>query len=92
MRTLIDSEWFGYVSAFVNTAKHRYLVRHGFHVSLETGEASIRLEGFEYRGVQYPPYSADDVLKGVIEVKNAVVDCGKLLNQQVLGDQAEPTD
>jgi hypothetical protein len=85
LQVLIGSSWFGYVSAFVNTAKHRQLVPHGFWVSFETGAAGIRLEGFEYEGVRYNSYTAEELLRGVIEVKNSVVDSGKLLNQLVLG-------
>ncbi len=88
LNQLLNSHWFNYVSAFVNTAKHRHLVPHGFWVELELGAAGIRLEGFEYNDVSYPAYSVEDLLHGVIEVRNSVVDCGKLLNQEVLGDTA----
>ncbi len=80
LQILLDSHWYKYVCAFVNTAKHRYLIRHGYWVSFESGAAEIRLEGFTYNGESYATCSAEDVLKGALEVKNAVVECGNLLN------------
>ncbi len=85
LQELLGSTWFGYLSAFVNTAKHRQLVPHGFWVSFESADVGIRLDGFEYNGVTYKSQSADDLLRGIIEVQCAVVDSGKLLNEVVLG-------
>jgi hypothetical protein len=82
---LIASHWFMYVSAFVNTAKHRYLVGHSMHVSFVNGDAGIRLDSFEYNRRRYRDYSATEVLEGVIAVKNAVVNCGMALNARALG-------
>ncbi|MGQ0696822.1 MAG: hypothetical protein ACT4PZ_01135 [Panacagrimonas sp.] len=81
---LLDSHWFRYVKAFDNTAKHRSLVRHGFHVSFEDGVAAVRIDGFEFKGKSFPRYKAEAFLTGVLEVKNKVVDCGRSLNDEVI--------
>jgi len=81
LQELLGSTWFAYLSAFVNTAKHRQLVPHAFWVSFESADVGIRLDGFEYNGVAYSSLSVDDLLRGIIEVQRAVVDSGKLLNE-----------
>lgn len=77
---LLESNWFGYVSAFVNTSKHRWLVRHSFATRFDESVAGIQLGAFEYHGRQYPAYWANEVLTGVLEVKNRIVSCGRILN------------
>lgn len=84
LQQLLISPWFRYVSAFVNTAKHRQLVPHGFFISFETGVANIRLDSFECEGDVFPACTADELLQGILEVKNAIVDCGAQLNDLVL--------
>jgi hypothetical protein len=77
---LLDSDWFGYVSAFVNTIKHRSLVQHNFRVSFEDNVAGIILGAFEFKSRSHPSYSATEALEGVTEVKNRIVVCGRVLN------------
>jgi hypothetical protein len=77
---LLDSAWFDYTSAFVNTIKHRRLVQHSFTVSFEDNVAGIRIGAFEYEGTPYPRYSVNEVLHGVLDVKNRIVGCGRALN------------
>lgn len=77
---LVDSYWFSYVTAFINTTKHRGLVEHVVHVDLEENVAGVRLGAFEYDGRQYPEYWGNEVLRGVIEVKNQITSCGQALN------------
>lgn len=81
---LIETYWFRYVSAFINTAKHRMLVNHSFHVGLEDPYTGIRIGAFEYNGKEYPRYEVRELLEGVLGVKNKIVDCGRLLNDQAL--------
>ena len=86
LEALTDSYWFSYVSAFINTAKHRMLVRHSFHVGIEEPYTGVRIGAFEYNGQKYPSYKVKELLEGVLEVKNKIVDCGKLLNDQLVTD------
>ena len=88
LRDLIENQWFLYVSAFVNTAKHRRLVPQSFRVSFEDDTVGIHVEGFEYDGGYYPSYSVRELLSGVLVVKNQVVECGKALNEHVSGATA----
>jgi len=83
---LLSSHWFRYIDAFVNTAKHRGLVQHKFQVSFINEDSGIRLAPFEYRRREFPSYSVDELLKGVLEVKNHIVECGRLLNSHVIDD------
>ncbi|MES1934626.1 hypothetical protein T35B1_18578 [Salinisphaera shabanensis T35B1] len=81
---LANSYWFGFVSAFVNVAKHRMLVDHSFRVGFKDPHTGIRIGSFEYKGQRYPQYRVSEFLEGVLEVKNKVVDCGDLLNKHVV--------
>ncbi|MEX1014920.1 MAG: hypothetical protein WDZ80_07230 [Candidatus Paceibacterota bacterium] len=83
---LRNSHWFQYINAFINTAKHRGLVQHAFQVSLVDEASGIRLASFEYDASKFPSYSVDELLKGVLEVKNRIVECGRLLNRHVIDD------
>lgn len=85
---LLNSRWFGYVSAFDNVAKHRMLVSHSFHVGIEEPYTGIRVGSFEYEGKTYPSYKVREFLEGVLEVKNKIVDCGAILNNQVVRGDA----
>jgi hypothetical protein len=78
---LLRSDWFNYVSGFINTTKHRKLVLHGFSVSFEENIAGVRVGAFEYKGKTYPAYWGTEVLQGVVEVKNTVIACGRTLNR-----------
>jgi hypothetical protein len=82
---LISSDWYDYVNAFVNTAKHRTLVDLRGVVSFVQRSLFVRIPGFEYRGKSYPQYSLLDLLQGVIDTKNRLIDCGNELNKQVVG-------
>ncbi|WP_394672576.1 hypothetical protein [Limnobacter sp.] len=84
LEKLAVSYWFGYVSAFINTSKHRMLVRHSFHVGIEEPYVGIRIGAFEYNGQSFPVYRLRELLEGVLEVKNAIVRCGKAFNDQVV--------
>jgi hypothetical protein len=88
LESLLNSYWFCYVAAFGNTAKHRRLVPHAFWMSFESGKATIRLDGFEYKGKAFALCSEDELLRGTLEVKNAIVDCGRLLNAHLMPGSA----
>jgi len=87
MDELLDSYWFKYVSAFINTVKHRRLVQHAFSLSFQENAAGIRIGAFSYRDDHYDAHWGMDVLKGVYELSNRTVQCGIALNRQ-LGVQA----
>jgi hypothetical protein len=77
---VIASYWFLYVVGFINTAKHRKLVQHIFSVSFEDNAAGIQVGEFEYEGRSYPKLWVREVLEGAVEAHNAMVDCGRKLN------------
>jgi hypothetical protein len=84
LASLLASAWFRYVSAFVNTAKHHNLIQHAFGVSFVGEGTGIRVEPFEYKGKSFPGYDEKELLLGILEVKNAIIDCGTALNDVVL--------
>jgi hypothetical protein len=77
---LLESAWFDYVSDVVNTIKHRRLVQHSFTISFDDNVAGIRIGAFQYGDRSHPPYWANEVLEGILEVKNRIVGCGRTLN------------
>lgn len=81
LQELVTSNWFTYLSAFTNTVKHRQLVQHQISISFVENVIGIKVGSFEYEGVTYQAYWANDFLQGVIEVKNAVIESGRLLNR-----------
>lgn len=81
--TLSESPWFKYVAAYSNTSKHRSLVQQSLHLSFADGIAGLRAEGFEH-GEAYSAYMVGDLLDGILEVKNRIIDFGLVLNSQVL--------
>jgi hypothetical protein len=81
---LLSSQWYRYVSAFINTTKHRQLVQHMLSVSFAEDRAGICVGAFTYGGTTFDAYWGTQVLEGAIEVKNGIIACGRLLNQVVL--------
>ena len=88
LQELVTSYWFSYLSAFINTVKHRQLVQHQISISFVENVIGIKVGSFEYGGETYQAYWANDFLQGVIEVKNAVIESGRLLNGTLLPDTA----
>jgi hypothetical protein len=84
LETLLESDWFKYVSAFTNTSKHKTLVGHGLNIDLQKNIAAVRFRAFEFKGVSYPPYTSQQALQGLLEVKNEIVFSGRELNQSLL--------
>lgn len=78
---LLLSHWFNYVSGFINTTKHRRLVQHRYSISFEENIAGIKIGAFSYNGHEYPQYWGSEVLNGVLDFKNSVIDCGRGLNE-----------
>ena len=80
----LSSQWYRYVMAFVNTAKHHRLIQHVFSVSTEENRAGVKVGAFTYESESFPAYWGTEVLEGAIEVKNQVIEAGRLLNATVL--------
>lgn len=85
---LLASDWYNYVVGFINTTKHRRLIRHKFSVSFVTAAAGIQFDTFEYRGRVFPTYWANEVLQGSLDVKNSVIACGRALNRLCIAADA----
>lgn len=90
LEVLLQSDWYNYVAAFTNTTKHRQLVQHLMTVSMEENRAGIRLAGFTYGDRSFKAYWGHEVLEGAIGVKNAIIECGRLLNAGCINNHAEP--
>lgn len=90
LEVLLQSDWYNYVAAFTNTSKHRQLVQHLMTVSIEENRAGIRLAAFTYGNRSFKAYWAHEVLCGAIEVKNGIIECGRLLNAGYIKDDAQP--
>jgi len=90
LRILLDSHWYKYVAAFSNTAKHRRLVQHSMTVSIEENRIGFRIGAFSYGDKSFPAYWGHEVLEGAIEVKNGIIECGRLLNTVYIGEDANP--
>jgi hypothetical protein len=76
----LDSHWYRYVAAFINTTKHRRLVHHNATVSFAEGRAGIRVGDFRYGAHSFPTYWGNEVLEGVLVVKNHIIESGSMLN------------
>jgi hypothetical protein len=86
---LLESHWYNYVAAFINTTKHRQLVQHKVAVSIEENRVGIRIGAFNYGKKSFKTYWDHEVLEGAIEVKNVIIECGRLLNTSYLNDDAQ---
>lgn len=83
LQELLGSYWFGYMSAFTNTVKHRQLVQHLISIAVADNIVGVKFGAFKYEGVSYQAYWANDFLQGIISVKNAVVSLGQELNRSI---------
>lgn len=90
LHALLQSHWYKYVAAFSNTTKHRQLVQHSMTVSMVENRAGIRLGGFAYGKNSFSAYWGQEVLEGAIEIKNAIIECGRILNTTYIGHDAQP--
>lgn len=76
----ISSDWYLYVSAFINTVKHRQLITHSASISFVDGNRGGRLKEFSYNKKDYPSYWATEVLEGIVELQRLLIHCGQALN------------
>ena len=80
---LQSSDEYLYINAFVNTMKHRNLVRFGSKISFIDDEAGVYFEKFEYNGSSFESLWAEQVLEKTISVKNSLIKAGVLLNENI---------
>lgn len=80
---VMSSDWFKYVNAFINTTKHRQLIRQSSTVSFEQDRVGIHVDEFKYGGQDFPAFWATDVLEGVSDLANQIVALGKAFNETV---------
>lgn len=79
----LTSDSYQYVNSFVNTIKHRNLVKSNSHIDLQEARGGIKFEEFNYNNKTYPSLWAIDVIKTVLEVKNRAIIAGPMLNSEV---------
>lgn len=82
LEKILASFAYQYVNSFVNTIKHRNLVQFNRQLDLLEGRASIRIKPFSYSGNFYEQKWAMDVLKYGLDVKNQLIEIGRLLNSE----------
>lgn len=81
---LLESEWFGYVGALSNTIKHHRFIKGTPRITLADNRFELRMNGFEYKGKTYDDYWISDALKGIESVQNQIINCGNILNNELL--------
>jgi hypothetical protein len=86
--SLLSSHWFKYVSAFLNTTKHRCLVKHSMSISFVENRVGAQIGAFKFNDDTYQTYWVHEALEGVLTVKNALVALGCTLNAQYVGPGA----
>ena len=80
----ISSESYKYVNGFVNTIKHRNLVKFNSVIYLEPlYSIDVFFDSFGYRGTQYPSRSAKDALQSSLDVKNDIISIGESLERHL---------
>ncbi|MET3676996.1 MULTISPECIES: hypothetical protein [unclassified Pseudomonas] len=80
----VSSNWFKYANAFMNTVKHRQLITHNASISFVNKNRGGKVRSFHHKGKPYQEYWAREVLEGTIELQNALVLCGRALNEAFL--------
>ena len=83
LKEMLDSEAYLYVNSFVNTIKHRNLVKFGTRLDFQEKKGGVQFHGFEYDKNKFPPQWALQVLEKALEVKNRIVKAGNLLNYEL---------
>jgi len=82
--SLVKSEGFLYVNAFVNTSKHRSLIATQFTIDFDGPWSGVKIGSFEYKSKPFPARRLEELLQDVIDTKNRVITCCNLLNSHVL--------
>jgi hypothetical protein len=77
LQALTDGAAFKYVSDFVNTVKHRRLIRNGININFADNKIGTVVGAFR----KHPERWGTDVLQDAIAVQHALVRCGIALNR-----------
>ncbi len=85
----ISSDWYEYINAFMNTVKHRQLIRHNASISFIEHRHGGKVDGFRYKEKPYAERWVMDVLQGTIELQNSLVACGRALNRLYVDHSSE---
>ena len=80
LKRVRELSWYRWLMDFVNTVKHRQLVKHSFAVNMQKSGAGIFIESFEYKKRKHPKCSDSEIIGGVIELAKGIVPCGHALN------------
>lgn len=81
LKTLIEMDWFSYVSGFSNTIKHRQLIKTTPRVPLNENRLEPRVDAFDYDGKRFEEFWISDALAGIVDVQNHIIACGIALNE-----------
>lgn len=81
---VVGSESYKYISAFVNTIKHRDLVYLGANLDLVENKVGLKFESFSYSNETYPSLWGIDALKHSLNAKNAVISLVDIFEQHTL--------
>ncbi len=85
---LQTSDAFRYINAFINTIKHRALIKPRFSISTEEQKAGVQVSAFDYNGDSFPVRWDDEVLASIKAVVTAVITTGAALNMQLEAESA----
>lgn len=85
LSSAVSSDWFKYANAFMNTVKHRQLITHNASISFIDENRGGKVRSFHHKGKPYQEHWVREVLEGTVELQNALVICGRALNEAFLG-------
>jgi len=79
LKELKASNWYKYVSSFSNVMKHRNLIEMSFNISHQWD--GFTFSAFKYGGQTYNKTDSQELLEGIIDLCNRLIDCGNSLNE-----------
>jgi len=82
--SVVESESYKYISAFVNTIRHRDLVYLGANFDFFENKAELKFESFSYSNEIYPSLRGIDALEHSLNAKNAVITLVNIFEQHTL--------
>ncbi|MBX8550684.1 hypothetical protein K5D68_13880 [Pseudomonas cichorii] len=85
----ISSTWYEYINAFMNTVKHRQLIKHNPSISFIDNRHGGKVDGFRYKDKPYSERWAMDVLQGTVDLQNSLGACGRALNRHYVNRSSE---
>ena len=85
LNCLISSEEFSYISAFVNTIKHRKLIRSTFHAeggNNTRNDQGLVIKEFDYKNKQYPTKWVKDIFNNDFDyIYKSIMNIGIEINE-----------